>query len=465
MFFQSALVGANALCAWEVYLLLRQHGAHRGADVPSELKQRLTAEDYAATQAYTREKLLFSMVDKFKDCAVLSAALLRGTLASLYETSYAVIASADAQRALRWAGRALTRFGKKDSVGAVGHGVEVRYGGIIHSWAYAILNDLISTAIDIPFLLYYHFIVEARHGFNRLTLCEFVKDQMKLLLLRSVVIHPLTCGVTHFVVNRFSTKFPLYLFVAGATTMLCGMFVVPALIMPLFNTYTPLPEDHTLSLKIRALASQVNFPLTKIYTMDGSRRTSHSNAFFYGFGGNKRIVIFDTLIHHTQCDEELVAVVAHEMGHWHHNHVAALLSTSMLHLALVCWGAKCFIFNDELYTQFGFRRGVRDPMVGLTLFVLCVWGNASLLLEYLTNLLSRRFELQADAFAVRLGLGEHLKKGLVAISKENKASVTPDWMFAALHYTHPTLPERLRHIDAAMRKYSSGNDNTGVKGQ
>jgi STE24 endopeptidase len=232
--------------------------------------------------------------------------------------------------------------------------------------------------------------------------------------------------------------------------MIVATFVFPVLIMPLFNKFDPLP-DGSLKNKVVDLAAQLRFPLTKIFVVDGSRRSSHSNAYMYGFFNNKRIVLYDTLL--KQMDEEkILAVLCHEFGHWHHGHTLKFLVAGLAQLFTFCYGAKHSLFNEQLFSDFGFRAGDLSPMVGLQLFTVVFYEPLSLVLEYLMSMLSRRFEFQADQFAVDMGYGEQLIAGLCIMQDENKASITPDWLYAALHYSHPPLVERLAALERAEKK-------------
>eukprot|EP00340_Litonotus_pictus_P012254 CAMPEP_0170536670 /NCGR_PEP_ID=MMETSP0209-20121228/102275_1 /TAXON_ID=665100 ORGANISM="Litonotus pictus, Strain P1" /NCGR_SAMPLE_ID=MMETSP0209 /ASSEMBLY_ACC=CAM_ASM_000301 /LENGTH=224 /DNA_ID=CAMNT_0010838055 /DNA_START=876 /DNA_END=1547 /DNA_ORIENTATION=+ len=217
--------------------------------------------------------------------------------------------------------------------------------------------------------------------------------------------------------------------------------IYPHVIAPLFNKFTEL-EDCPLKEKIQVLASKVEFPLTKLFKIDGSKRSAHSNAYFFGLGKNKRIVLFDTLLEHLE-DEEILAVLCHELGHWQKSHIWKNMLNIFLQIFVLFYVYGFFVTNDDLFLSFGFED--KSIIVGITLFMR-LYSPVSYVLQLLTFRLSRRYEYQADEYAVDFGYGKLLCSGLVKMFKENSGDLDPDELYAACHYTHPTFVERLNYI-------------------
>jgi len=216
-------------------------------------------------------------------------------------------------------------------------------------------------------------------------------------------------------------------------------YFYPTVIAPLFNKFTELPEGELRS-KIEALASRVEFPLTKLYQIDGSTRSAHSNAYFFGFFKNKRIVLYDTLMEHATNDE-IVAIVGHELGHWKMNHVTKNLVISLTHMLAFFYMFGFFLNYEELYTSFGFTS--HSTLISLMLFSML---NEPIdhILSLAMHALSRHYEYQADEYATELGYD--LTSGLVAIHKKNASNLNPDSLYSMYHFSHPTLLERIEAI-------------------
>ncbi|KAF0705389.1 Aste57867_7056 [Aphanomyces stellatus] len=225
------------------------------------------------------------------------------------------------------------------------------------------------------------------------------------------------------------------------------MTIYPAFIMPLFNKFTPL-ADGSLRVAIEALASSLQFPLTKLFVCDGSTRSSHSNAYLFGMFNNKRIVLYDTLLAQATQDE-IVAILAHELGHWKRWHTVQGLVIQQIYLvAMFAVFGRC-MHDRNLFASFGFYGGHPLPIVvGLTLFLTTVWAPVDKVLSYALTAHSRANEFEADAFAVDLGYGEPLQSGLTKISLENLSNMNPDKLYSAYHYIHPPLAERLAAVGA-----------------
>jgi len=219
-------------------------------------------------------------------------------------------------------------------------------------------------------------------------------------------------------------------------------FIAPVVILPLFNRFTPL-EDGPLREAITAYAKRRKFPLQGVYTMDGSRRSNRLNAFFTGFGRFRRIVFFDTLLEKME-QEEIVAILAHEMGHWKKKHILKMTVTSLLQTGFMFALLSLFIDNKGLFAAFAMDHV--SVYAGLVFFGF-LYTPISTLLSILSNSFSRKYEYEADAYAVAsTGLGEELVMGLKKLCRANMANLTPHPLQVFLNYSHPPVLERIRAI-------------------
>lgn len=244
-----------------------------------------------------------------------------------------------------------------------------------------------------------------------------------------------------------------YLYIWGFLTVVIFVFIMiyHDLIAPLFNTFTPLGGDNAsekekeLKVMIEKLAENIGFPLTQIYVVDGSKRSDHSNAYFYGFWKNKRIVIFDTLLDEEKKIEnnEILAIVAHELGHWHHMHLVQRLVILEVIIFVMFYTFGFVVYNPEFYRSFGFTD--TNKFIGLVLFNF-VFSPVNFVLQVLLTKLSRTHEFQADDFSKKLDLSSYLRTGLIKIFTQNSANMDPDPLYSALHFSHPALRERLGNL-------------------
>ena len=352
--------------------------------------------------------------------------------------------------------------------------------------------------------LFSQFSIEEQHGFNKQNLCGWVKDQLKVLLLQILIMPPMFFLLL-LIINRTGEYFYLYAGLFLTVFVLLMMVIAPIIIMPMFNKFDPI-EENALKKDIEALASEIDYPLSKIEVVDGSTRSSHSNAFQYGFGKIKKIVIFDTLLEQTlgalnqkpedgdqdkksqasnkvaeadsENDEnkeeekkvwkqsdfnydnskgklEVLSVVAHELGHWAHYDTVKGLVNSLVQIYLIFFGFSFAIDNSDILQSFGFTE--KSVFVSLYLFLMLL----SPLMEVLQIkdvIMVRTMEFAADKYSVELGYGIHMKNALIAIHINNSANLNPDWLFSALKYDHPPLIERNAAIDQEICKMM-GNEN------
>lgn len=406
---------ASALTAsCDLYLTWRQLRATRTAIPPAVRAMGIDDAKYADTQRYTRAKLRFQITRAVFDAVVGVVSLrLRVLPAMWYATA--------------------TISGQP-------------VGSFLHCVAAGAASELLSAVVETPWAAYHAFVLEARFGFNRTTRREFIRDTLVTLALKAFVLQPVVTLAVNGTVRAFGTRFPVYLFGAGTALVLGFTIVYPALIQPLFNKFTAVPPERAALLAgIQAMATDLSFPLTKVFVVDGSRRSSHSNAYFFGFFKNKRVVLFDTLLSSLD-DEQVLAVLAHEFGHWYHGHTLSMFGAGLGQLGAICYLARLVLFDPAVYGDFGYRAGDLTPVVGFALFS-ALFEPVSTVLHMLLSAVSRRFEFQADRFAVARGHGPSLRSGLLAMQRENLISLTPDWLFAACHYSHPPLPTRIAAID------------------
>ena len=303
---------------------------------------------------------------------------------------------------------------------------------------------VIMTVLDLPFSLYHTFVVEERFGFNRSTPAVFVTDLLKNTLLLVVIGGPLI-ALALWIMEGSGGLWWLYIWVVWTLFTLVMFWAYPAVIAPLFNKFSPL-DNEALKQRIQALMDKCGFRSKGIFVMDGSKRSGHGNAYFTGFGSNKRIVFFDTLLESLN-PPEIEAVLAHELGHFKLKHIQKrLLSTfalSLAALALLGWLA------GESWFYLGLGISQSSPWMALMLFMLAM-PVFTFFLQPLMSLLSRKHEFEADAYAVQQSSGADLIKALVKMYRENASTLTPDPLYSAFHDSHPPAPVRITRISANM---------------
>jgi len=300
--------------------------------------------------------------------------------------------------------------------------------------------------INLPFDIYATFVLEARFGFNTTTPAVFVSDRIKATVLAVV----LGGGLLAVVLWAYSTLGQWAWLAAWAVVTLFTLLmlvVAPVWILPLFNRFTPLP-DGPLRAAIENYVLSKGFGLDGVFVMDGSKRSNKANAFFTGIGKRKRISLYDTLID-KMSDEQVVAVLAHEMGHATLGHVRQGFVLACLKMGLVLYVLQLFLGGESIQRAFGLAQP--SAYAGLTLFGLA-YQPLALALGCLANAVSRRFEFQADAYAAHgPGGPEALASALVTLSKANLSNLTPHRLTVWLNYSHPPVLERL----TALRRSSA----------
>jgi STE24 endopeptidase len=311
--------------------------------------------------------------------------------------------------------------------------------GLTRSVATIVLVTAISYLLTLPFSIYRTFRLEAQFGFNRTTPRMFALDQVKAAALQLALGVPLLYGLfalLHALPNLW------WIFAwAGLMIIMVAMIVIyPAFIAPLFNKFTPM-ADGPMKAGIEALLAKCGFESNGLFVMDASKRSAHGNAYFSGFGRAKRIVFFDTLLEkHT--NDEILSVLAHELGHYKFGHVVQRIGETAV-LAFVVFAVLHWAFAaGTLPAAFHLPN---DPSLVL-MIVMTAIGPLSSLLAPLTNFLSRRAEFQADAFAKSMVGAAPMISALTKLTRDNLATLTPDWLYTLFNYSHPPVPERIAHL-------------------
>jgi STE24 endopeptidase len=367
----------------------------------------MDAPTYAKSVAYTLEKSRFGAITEIFDALVLALVLLGGVLPILY-------------------------------VHVAAWGAP---GAVWDDALFILLAGVLLSIPALPFEWWAQFRLEAKFGFNKSTPGLWVSDKIKGFALMLVIGFPLLWALLSLV-GWVGQMWWLWGFGLIFCFQLLMLILYPKLILPLFNKLTPLPEGE-LRTRLLALGDRTGFRATAIQVMDGSKRSGHSNAFFTGFGRFRRIVLFDTLIAQLSA-EELEAVLAHEIGHYRRGHIPKMIALSagsmFVAFAMIAWLARSPWFN----LTFGFPAGELAPaflLFGLLSGLVTFWFSP------LMNLLSRKHEYEADAFARdAMGKVEPMIGALRKLAQKNLTNLTPHPWFSAFYYSHPTLVERERAL-------------------
>jgi STE24 endopeptidase len=301
-----------------------------------------------------------------------------------------------------------------------------------------IASDILST----PFSYYATFVIEEKFGFNKTTKKLFWLDKFKGWLIGAIL-----GGVILSLIIWFFQKFPetfwIYAWILISVFSLVMNMFYTKLIVPLFNKQTPL-EQGSLRDKIENYAEKVGFQLDNIFVIDGSKRSTKANAYFSGFGAQKQITLYDTLINDLE-ENEIVAVLAHEVGHYKHKHIIYNLIISVITTGFTLWVLSLLIGNPLLYQALG----VEQPgfHIGLVAFGL-LYAPISTLTGLLMNKLSRKFEYQADNYASATFKAEFLLSALKKLSRKSLSNLTPHPLYVKVHYSHPSLLQRVKNLSS-----------------
>jgi len=410
------LILARAIAELWLSRLNQRHVRAHANQVPLAFREMIDNTTYRRSVDYTLAKSRFGEVVTWFDVALLIALLFSGVLPWTFEKFTAT-------------------FG----------------ASVLAMASFLFAAGVAASVVSLPFAWYAQFKLEDRFGFNTTTLKTWIVDRFKGLLVALSLGFPLLVLVLKLIEWTGSYWWILSAAVAIVFQLLL-MLIAPAVIMPLFNKFTPLPEG-SLRERLFALARRTDFPTRSIEVMDGSKRSRHSNAFFTGFGRLRKIVLFDTLT--TQLAEpELESVLAHEIGHYKKRHVVKLLGVSIfgvfIGFAAVAWLAR----QEWLYREFGFAYhagfAAANLVPAMLLFALLA-GTISFWFSPLVHLWSRRFEYEADAFArATMDDAQPLIQALRKLTEKNLSNLTPHPLFSGFYYSHPTLLERERALQRTL---------------
>lgn len=307
-----------------------------------------------------------------------------------------------------------------------------------------VVVSIVVGIIGIPFGLYRQFRLEAKFGFNRMTIGLYLMDMIKGTLVGAAFGLPLIAAVL-WLMAQAGTYWWLWAWALWATFNLLALLIFPTWIAPLFNKFTPLTDDD-LAARIQALAKRCGFSLSGLFVMDGSKRSAHGNAYFTGFGKSRRIVFFDTLLAKLN-PSEIIAVLAHELGHFKHHHITKRLIKgfvgALIFFALLGW----LIQQSWFYTDLGVipQLGGRNDAMALVLFFL-VLPVFTFALTPIFSWFSRKDEFEADNFARQQSDAKDLVSALVKLYDDNAATLTPDPIHSAFYDSHPPASIRIRHL-------------------
>lgn len=448
--FYAVLVFSWTVYIWEAYLAYRQRKIYRTTmHVPTELGKIMDSETFEKSRLYQLDKSNFGFWSGLYSEAEGTLILLLGGIPFLWKVS----------------GILTARFG---------FGPEYE---IFLSLVFLMLATLFSALTGLPWSLYSTFVIEEKHGFNQQTLGFFLKDALKKFAVTQCILLPVT-SLLLYIIKIGGDYFFIYAWLFTLIVSLILVTIYADYIAPLFDKFTPLP-DGELKSEIESMSKSISFPLTKVYVVEGSKRSSHSNAYFYGFFKNKRIVLFDTLLEDYSplnksgekepgtgeeneaagneskskpknkkqgCNNpEVLAVLGHELGHWKLGHTVKNIVISQMNSFLCFFLFAVLIGRKELFVAFGFHD-TQPTLIGLMIIFQFIFSPYNELLSFCLTVLSRRFEFQADAFARSMGRSYELCSALIKLNKDNLGFPVADWLFSMWHYSHPPLLERLRAL-------------------
>ncbi|XP_046403597.1 CAAX prenyl protease 1 homolog [Ischnura elegans] len=447
---------------WELYLSIRQHAVYRDAkEVPAELKGMLKEETFSKARLYSLDKSSFS--------------IYKETLQMIISTAFILYFG-------------FFHFWKLSKTALVAMGFEGN-NEILQSMMFGLFTNIFSTIISLPFSIYNTFVLEEKFGFNKQTCGFFIKDKIKAFVVGQIIMLPLFAAVVK-IVQVGGEYFFLYLWLFAMMVTFFLLTVYPDYIAPLFDKYTALPEGE-LRTRIEELASNLKFPLYELYVVEGSKRSVHSNAYFYGFFKKKRIVLFDTLLKDytpinkegssekksddeseeketlkkeieqeedkkedssTKEDDakgcnndEVIAVLGHELGHWKLNHVLKNIIIMQVNLFMIFLVFGILLRYQSMYRAFGFMDE-QPILIGFFIVGQFIFSPYNAVLGFFLTVLSRRFEFQADAFATKLGHAEALGAALIKLNSDNLGFPVNDPLYSMWHHSHPPLLERLNAL-------------------
>ena len=374
--------------------------------LPNEFKGYYSANEYTRSQEYLVENTRFSYLTSAVDVLIILMVILFGL------------------------------FNNVD-LWIRGFGFSPMVSGLLFFGVLFLIQDMIST----PFSLYRTFIIEENYGFNKTTPKTYLLDKLKSYFLL-IILGGLILSLILFFFNRFGDLAWLYawIFLSAFLVLIQPLFTL--FIAPMFNTFTPL-EDGELKDKINTFAEKVNFPISRIDVMDGSRRSSKSNAYFSGLGKTKRIALFDTLIEKHSVDE-LLSIIAHEVGHYKKKHNIKGIIMGVIQTGIMFFLLSLFLNNEILFSAFKMEN---LSVYASLLFFSILYSPIELIMAFVGNAISRKHEFEADDFAkTSIGTGEYLIEGLKKLTVTNLGNLTPHALTVWLSYSHPPVLSRIKAL-------------------
>ena len=402
--FMAALLLTTLVRLWLAGRHLAHIAAHRAA-VPEAFREQIALAEHQKAADYTSAKTRFAMLGILFDAALLLAFTLAGGIQFIADVCNVWFDSPLAQ-----------------------------------GMATIVAVLLLSSLLDTPFSLYRTFVIEARFGFNKMTLSLYLIDALKSLLIGALLGLPLLFGVL-WLMERMGAYWWLYAWLAWMAFNLLILFIYPSFIAPLFNKFTPL-QDEAMKARISALLNKCGFTASGLFVMDGSKRSAHGNAYFTGFGKTKRIVFFDTLLERLS-GNEVEAVLAHELGHFKRRHVLKRIVTTFAMSLGFLW------LLGQLMQAAWFYRGLGVETVSTALALLLffmVLPVFSFLFQPLLSAYSRKHEFEADAYAAKQTAATDLARALVKMYQDNAATLTPDPLYSACYDSHPPAAARIARL-------------------
>ena len=405
--FLAALLAATATRLWLALRQIRHVRAHREA-VPPYFADTIPLAAHQKAADYTAAKTRLGILSTSIDAGLVLLLTLGGGVQWL---------------SALWA--------RAFEAGSLGHGT-------------ALLLSLffIQGAVSLPLALYRTFVVEARFGFNRMTVALFFADLAKQVAVALVLGVPLLLAVL-WLMGRMGEHWWLYVWLVVTAFSIGLQLILPPVILPLFNKFTPITEGE-LARRVADLLARCGFKSRGLYMMDGSKRSSHGNAFFAGFGATKRIVLFDTLVERLQ-PSEVEAVLAHELGHYKLHHIVKMLALGAAMTFAGLWVLGQLIDQPWFYAGLG----VTTPSTAAALALFMLAGpEFTFLLHPLLTLYSRKNEFEADAYAKGHAQSSDLIQALVKLYRDNASTLTPDPLHSAFYDSHPPAALRIARLEA-----------------
>ncbi|MFC2027516.1 M48 family metallopeptidase [Chloroflexota bacterium] len=300
-----------------------------------------------------------------------------------------------------------------------------------------------SMVLSLPFAIYSTFVIEQKYGFNTTTVRTFILDRMKGLALGAIIGGALVALILWFFEETGDLAW-LYAWIGVTVFIMIIQFIAPIVIMPLFNKFSPL-EDDDLASAIADYARRQEFAMKGVFTMDGSKRSTKANAFFTGFGRFRRIVLFDTLVN-SMSKDEIILVLAHEMGHFKMKHILKGLVLSIVTSGLMFYILSLFMENEDLTDAF---KVDEVSIYASLIFFGFLYSPINDILSVAANALTRRWEYQADAYSVKTtGQSEPMISALKKLHSASLSNLTPHPVYVYVNYSHPPLVQRIRAINA-----------------